>query len=404
MKNCCGGGSTQVCCPATGDDAIKAQVRQQYTKALEMVQGGCCSSAPTGQLYSTQETRGLPAGAVQASFGCGNPTALAALRPGEVVLDLGSGAGIDVFLAARRVGPTGHVYGLDMTDAMLETARAQQKEAGITNVTFLKGEIESLPFAQDTFDVVISNCVINLSPDKRQVFREVGRVLKPGGRFAVTDVVLTKPLSSAMRDDPQLWSQCVAGALRVDEYRQYLEDAGMEAVSVEELYDCGAQIHEPGVILSAFVRARKPGPPPPYVIRPACPGDLRDIEELLALLGLPTDGVSSHIANFLVADGGAILGVAGVEHHGDFALLRSVAVSPGLKQWGLGTRLVGTMLKKLQATGTRAVYLLTMGAASFFTRFGFTSAQRHEAPTAIRNSPEFAVICPESAQCMVLEF
>jgi ubiquinone/menaquinone biosynthesis C-methylase UbiE len=222
-------------------------------------------------LYGVDETSELPAEAVLASLGCGNPTALADLRPGEVVLDLGSGGGIDVLLSARRVGPSGKAYGLDMTDEMLALARENQRRAGVENVEFLQGEIEQIPLSDDSLDVIISNCVINLSLDKDRVFAEAFRALKPGGRLAVSDILFRGDLSlvpQALLDDAESWAGCVAGALQDEDYLARLRAAGFEDVSVEviNVYDgapgnscCGAPALPEGVdLISGAVRALKP--------------------------------------------------------------------------------------------------------------------------------------------------
>ena len=269
---------------------IKQIVKEKYGKAaLKVVSGGeasCCSGSSccdtdaatdpiTSNLYTEGEKAGLPAEAVAASLGCGNPTALAELKAGETVLDLGSGGGIDVLLSARRVGPSGKAYGLDMTDEMLALARENQRKAGVDNVEFLKGEIEAIPLPDNSVDVVISNCVINLSADKDRVFAEAFRVLKPGGRFAVSDVVVRGEVPPAIRRSVELWIGCVAGALEEIEYRAKLGKAGFEAIDLEptRIYRAGdAQgfpLHEAegidmaavdGKFMSAFVRARKPRP------------------------------------------------------------------------------------------------------------------------------------------------
>ena len=222
---------------------LKAIVKEKYGKAALKVTGGdgaSCCDAPargadpiTANIYGCGETADVPAEAVAASLGCGNPAALADLRAGEVVLDLGSGGGIDVLLSARRVGPTGRAYGLDMTDEMLALARENQKKAGVANVEFLKGEIESIPLPDASVDVVISNCVINLSGDKDRVLAEAFRVLKPGGRFAVSDVVVRGEVPQEIRRNVELWIGCVAGALEEREYRDKLAKAGFEAIGVE---------------------------------------------------------------------------------------------------------------------------------------------------------------------------
>lgn len=268
-------------------EGIKAVVREKYGKAALRVVAGersaCCGGAPdrsgcdpiTSNLYDAAQTAVLPEGAVLASLGCGNPTALAELREGDVVLDLGSGGGIDVLLSARRVGPTGKAYGLDMTDEMLELARRNQGEAGIRNAEFLKGDIEDIPLPDGSVDVIVSNCVINLAADKRRVLSEAFRVLKPGGRFAVSDVVIRGEVPAEVRRSMELWVGCIAGALEEGEFRSLLEELGFEGVEVEptRVYraeDARVFLEEAGVdaeavaravdgrIVSAFVRARKP--------------------------------------------------------------------------------------------------------------------------------------------------
>lgn len=241
--------------------------------------GGGDKDVISSDLYSADETRGLPAEAVSASLGCGNPTALIELTPGQTVLDLGSGGGIDVLLSARRVGPTGKVYGLDMTDDMLALARANQQRAGVTNVEFLKGQIESIPLPDNSVDVIISNCVINLSPDKDAVLREAFRVLKPGGRFAVSDVVFQGEVPDDVRRSMELWVGCVAGALEDATYTRKLARAGFVDVEVEpwRVYDAAAArdfiaagdldgsvpaSRLDGRVASAFIRATKPSSAP----------------------------------------------------------------------------------------------------------------------------------------------
>src|SRR5205809_1296913 len=225
------------------DEDIKQVVRQRYGEAALQATAGtssCCSKSPqsgcdpiTADLYSKGETESLPAEAVTASLGCGNPTALAQLNPGETVLDLGSGGGIDVLLSAKRVGPTGKAYGLDMTEEMLALARENQRKAGVENVKFLKGEIENIPLPDNSVDLVISNCVINLSGDKDRVFSEAFRVLKPGGRFAVSDVVVRGEVPVEIRRNVELWVGCVAGALGEDDYRNKLAGAGFTNINLE---------------------------------------------------------------------------------------------------------------------------------------------------------------------------
>jgi arsenite methyltransferase len=263
---------------------IKEVVRNRYAEIARNVRApgsSCCYDGERGSegisanLYAADETKSLPQDALAASLGCGNPTALAELKQGETVLDLGSGGGIDVLLSARRVGPSGKAYGLDMTDEMLALARENQRKAGATNVEFLKGEIEHVPLPDNSVDVIISNCVINLSADKDRVLKEAFRVLKPGGRFAVSDVVTRGEIPEQIRRNMLLWAGCVAGALDEDDYRAKLAAAGFEAIGIEptriyDVEDARAFLTGEGVdvdviapqvegkFMSAFVRAQKP--------------------------------------------------------------------------------------------------------------------------------------------------
>ena len=268
---------------------VKEAVMEKYGQAaLRVVSGqgsACCNASPssccsggdpiTSNLYDELQKNELPEAAVLASLGCGNPTALAELKPGETVLDLGSGGGIDVLLSARRVLPGGKAFGLDMTDEMLALANANKQKAGVENVEFLKGEIESIPLPDDSVDVIISNCVINLSADKDRVLREAFRVLKPGGRLAVSDVVTRGEVNPAIRENMLLWVGCVAGALEEDQYRGKLAAAGFENIGIEPtriyrsedalsfLADKGLDADAigpqvDGKFMSAFVRATKP--------------------------------------------------------------------------------------------------------------------------------------------------
>ena len=296
QDSCCGpAGCAPEPAATSARDDVREVVKEKYGQAVQAVMRGarpsCCGSSAkelplgfdtdpiTRDLYASDETAGLPAEALLASFGCGNPTALAELRPGEVVLDLGSGGGIDVLLSARRVGPTGKAYGLDMTDEMLALANANKAKAGATNVEFLRGTIESIPLPSNTADVIVSNCVINLSADKDQVLREALRVLKPGGRLAVSDIVLRRPLPDSVRASMELWTGCIAGALLDAEYESKLRAAGFTDIGIEptRVYDhddaaemaagassCrGGDVEQTlgaldGAVMSAFVRARKP--------------------------------------------------------------------------------------------------------------------------------------------------
>jgi SAM-dependent methyltransferase len=265
------------------DESVQQAVREKYGAiARSAGKAGCCEPSACGcgdpitsNLYSQSETGDLPAEAVAASLGCGNPTGLIALEPGQTVLDLGSGGGIDVLLSAKRVGPSGKVYGLDMTEEMLALARENQRRAGATNVEFLKGTIEAIPLPDNSVDVIISNCVINLSTDKDAVLREAFRVLKPGGRFAVSDVIVRGDVPEDVRRSMELWVGCIAGALEETDYAAKLRAAGFADVEVEpwriyQVDDARAFLTNSGVdveqvapaiegrFASAFVRGRKP--------------------------------------------------------------------------------------------------------------------------------------------------
>jgi len=273
--------------PSEPAEAVRAAVRERYAAAARLVAEGAAASCGCGcgggasvdpitaNLYDPAESAGLPEKAVLASLGCGNPTALAELHPGETVLDLGSGGGIDVLLSARRVGPTGKAYGLDMTDEMLALARENQRQAGAENVEFLKGQMEDVPLPAAAVDVVLSNCVINLAADKRRVLAEAFRVLKPGGRLAVSDVLVRGPVPAEVRRSMELWVGCVAGALEEEELLGLLGEVGFEGAAIEptrvyRLEDARAFLAEAGLgpeaiapeidgrFFSAFIRARKP--------------------------------------------------------------------------------------------------------------------------------------------------
>ncbi|HEY8325656.1 MAG TPA: arsenite methyltransferase [Ktedonobacterales bacterium] len=266
---------------ATEDaDALIERVRERYAAAAQRAQSGggcgcgsdaCCSDTVTGDLYAAEEVAGLPAEAALASLGCGNPTALIDLHEGETVLDLGSGGGLDVLLSAKRVGSTGFVYGLDMTDEMLALAQENKARAGARNVAFLRGRIEEIPLPAASVDVVISNCVINLAADKSLVLRDAFRVLKPGGRFAVSDVVADGPVPAGLRHNMEAWVGCLAGALSIEEYQRLLTEAGFAEVSIEitRRYTVAEAGLDPatlpegweagdGKLASAFVRATRP--------------------------------------------------------------------------------------------------------------------------------------------------
>ncbi len=407
---------------------IREQVRRKYAAAITSKSGccgssGCCGDGRdatqviTGNLYQAAEVEGLPTDLLATSLGCGNPTALGSLYAGETVLDLGSGAGLDVLLSARRVGPAGKAYGLDMTDEMLAEANANKAKAGLTNAEFLKGHIEDIPLPADAVDVVISNCVINLSADKDRVFREIFRVLRPGGRVAVSDIVTTRPLPEGVRKNLLAWSGCIAGALTDDEYADKLKKAGFGDVEVvvTRVYDLtspaagklvpgaspGELAEYNGSIVSAFIRAKKPASllaaGEDYTIRPARPEDVPAIEELLVASGLTAVAIAAGRERFLVADRGGVAGVVGCEYAPGAALLRSLAVAPAARKAGIAGALVDAALARAEAAGSAAAYLFTNTAAGYFARRGFEPVGRGDVPQAFLDNPAVSTCCSACA-------
>jgi arsenite methyltransferase len=457
----------------TDRELLKASVREKYGAAASRVvtgdtSGSCCGSSAccgattdawdpiTSDLYDEGQTAGIPAEALLASLGCGNPTALAQLNAGETVLDLGSGGGIDVLLSAKRVGPTGKAYGLDMTDEMLALANENKRKAGADNVEFLRGEIEQIPLPNNSVDVIISNCVINLSADKKRVIDEAYRVLKPGGRLAVSDVVVRGAVPPAVRRNMELWIGCVAGALGEEEFLTLLRDAGLENPSIEPTrfyssedamaflagsgLDAESFAREiDGKFFSGFVRATKPTLKPllqaataettscggpdccgtskeaPIAMtqkstkniayRSAEAGDRAAVESLLRDLGLPIAGVPDDLRNFVVATHeGDVIGVTGLElADSNGVLLRSVGVKPAHRKNGVARRLVALAIEDARSMNIRSVYLLTPSAEKYFARWGFVQSARSEIPAALAATSEFQGACSESTTLMKLD-
>jgi len=427
---------------------IKSAVRRRYAQAIEKPSGSCCgptvfesvqsgssccgpaaTDSMKGSLvktagYGEEELGRLPADAVQNSFGCGNPLAFAGVEPGQVVLDIGSGAGIDCLIAAEKVGPAGRVIGLDMTTEMIERARKNARGAGLTNVEFRLGDAEKMPIQDASVDWVISNCVINLSPDKPAVFREIARVLKPGGQISISDIV-AENLPAAIRESRDAWTGCLAGAISETKYVQGLEAAGLrsvrassrlvyEASQLEGLFgdsacgltpgSCGdvgdlAQATA-GKIWSARFEGVKPYPAtvaPEVTIEPAGGGDLPEIHKVLAEVDLPAD-VESHLADFLVArHHGRVVGCIGMEPRGSDALFRSLAVTPAYRGLGLGRRLYSALEEMAKRRGVERAYLLTNTIASLAETWGFRRLDRAQVPQVIQETSEFRGGCCASA-------
>lgn len=426
---------------------IKEAVKSRYAKAIQG-SSSCCgpSASPEGSPSSsccgptTIEQKGgmvkiagydkgelsrLPADAVQNSFGCGTPLAFAGVRPGQTVLDIGSGAGIDCFIAAEKVGPTGKVIGLDMTPEMIERARRNAKEAGVANVEFRFGEAEKMPVEDTSVDWVISNCVINLSPDKPAVFGEIGRILRPGGRISISDIV-AQDLPEAVRQSRDAWTGCLAGAISEEEYVRGLEKAGLREVKVTSriVYDasqlkglfgsscCGAGPGQDtaaladaaaGKIWSARFEGVKPqsaSVAAEVSIEPARKSDLPGVEALLTEAGLPAD-VAPHLSNFLVAHHhGRVVGCAGMEIRGADALFRSLAVIPDYREAGIGRRLYDALVENARGQGVQKAYLLTTTIVSLAESWGFQRLARDEVPEAIRDTAQFRGECCVSAVAM----
>jgi len=437
--------------PEFSDKEIKEAVKKRYAAAIAQPSTSCCSPAapqpvqiggsccgPVGSAamkgtmvktagYGEDELARLPSDAVQNAFGCGNPLAFAGVRPGQVVLDIGSGAGIDCLIGAEKVGPTGRVIGLDMTLEMIERARRNAREAGVTNVEFRLGEAEKMPVGDGSVDWVISNCVINLSPDKPAVFREIARVLRPGGRISISDIV-AEDLPEAVRESRDAWTGCLAGAISEKAYVQGLEAAGLRGVQASSrlVYDasqlsglfsrsgCGltgelsgdakalAQAAA-GKVWSARFEGVKPHPPSvvsEVAIAQARAEDLHVIQALLAEAELPGD-IEAHLSHSLVArHDGRLVGCIGMEVHGRDALFRSLAVTPAYRGLGLAWRLYERLVKRARAKGVERAYLLTTTIEPLAERWGFRRIDRAQVPEAIRDTSEFRGACCASAVAM----
>ncbi len=427
---------------------IKTAVRRRYAQAIEKPSGSCCgptvsepvqsgssccgpavTSTMKGTLvktagYREEELGRLPADAVQNSFGCGNPLAFAGVESGQAVLDIGSGAGIDCLIAAEKVGPSGRIIGLDMTTEMIERARKNARDAGLTNVEFRLGDAEKMPVEDASVDWVISNCVINLSPDKPAVFREIARVLKPGGRISISDIV-AEDLPAAIRESRDAWTGCLAGAISEVEYIEGLEAAGLRAVRASSrlVYDarqlqglfgdstcgltpgsCGdvgdlAQATA-GKIWSARFEGVKPylkAVASEVKVMPAQEEDISAIKTLLAEAELPGD-VEGHRDDFLVArHEKKVVGCVGMEVRGPDALFRSLAVTPAYRGIGLGRRLCSALEELAKHRGVGRAYLLTNTIASMAETWGFRRIDRAQVPSAIQETSEFRGACCASA-------
>ncbi len=415
---------------------IKTLVKEGYTQAVSQTCGCSGHSRPgmKGQLvqiagYSVQELKNLPDDSVANAFGCGNPTAAAGVMPGQTVVDIGSGAGIDCLLAAEKTGKGGRVIGIDMTPVMVEKATANAKRAGAENVEFRLGDAEQMPVDSATADWIISNCVINLAPDKDKVFKEIFRVLKPDGRVSISDIVLGADLPEAVAHDFQALVGCIAGAIKESEYVEKMYAAGLRDIFIVDrlIYNrsqigslmseegcCGSGISPEvrsvlplleGKIWSARIIARKPDTPGTDFellrIRKAEPPDILFIKALLAESALPVEDIDPHLKHFYVALSGAhIAGVAGAEVYLPYALMRSVAVRPAFRKHGIARRLIESVLTRLKHDGVSEVFLLTKDAALYFSNMGFKIISRKDVPENIKNCSQFSECCCNGATVM----
>jgi SAM-dependent methyltransferase len=369
-------------------EEIKLKVREAYAAGVESREG-CCED--TG----VERSRGA-----RTSFGCGDPLALVAIQPGQTVLDVGSGPGADVIAAARRVGPTGRAIGVDMTPEMIRRARENAAKEGLGNAEFHLAEAEKLPIPDATVDWVISNCVVNLVPDKPKAFREIFRVLKPGGRFSITDLV-GENLPPEILADPAKYCACIGGAPSEAAYLQAARDAGLDQIEVLDRFRWEAKELESsgGKVWSIKVTGRRPAHG--AAIEPALPADLPEIEQLLSACGLPFDGAADHLGRFIVARrDGRVAGCVGFEQYGSACVLRSLAVLPEVRGLGLGAALIDEIIERARRVGCRDAYLLTLTIETMAAQHGFTRVKRTEVQEEAQKSAEFSLDCCASAVIM----
>jgi N-acetylglutamate synthase-like GNAT family acetyltransferase/2-polyprenyl-3-methyl-5-hydroxy-6-metoxy-1,4-benzoquinol methylase len=447
------------------DEELRRAVSRRYAEAVRSRRSGasapgrccgsggsCCGSgsgSPEGggpgiseDLYDPEALRAL-GDAAGPSFGCGDPGALASLRRGEVVVDLGSGAGLDALFASLAVGPEGRVYGVDMTEAMLEEARENARRFGAENLEFREGTLEAVPLPEGIADAVISNCVFNLSPDKERAFREALRILKPGGRLAISDMVFLSDPPEGIARSLTAWAGCAAGALSSDRVRTLLEAVGFEAVSVtprrafsfgpeeaERLFPdlTGAERSElNGLLASADIRGRRPegqeeagttatlsgegasppgsdraeGPPKTFRTRPARPEEREAIRSFLRAGNLHAEVSPEEIPLFRVAreEDGRVVGAIGLVLSGKEALIRSLATAPDRRGRGVGRALVGSALEEARTAGATRAWLLTVDAEGYFPGLGFHRRENRDFPAELRTGSCAPGLCPDTSAC-----
>ena len=432
---CCGGPNLAEVDAPNAEEKIKAQVQAYYSERVQNpAAGGCCTkssaqipSIPDLAGYQREVLTSIPTAAAEKSFGCGDPLAFAEVQAGQTVLDIGSGAGIDCFIASQKVGPAGKVIGLDMTPAMLETARRNARQGGYTNVEFRQGEAESMPVEDGSVDWVISNCVINLSPAKEKVFAEINRVLKSGGRVSISDIV-ADALPDFVRQDQLAYCGCIGGAIPEANYLALLSQAGLADVHVETRLDyspeqirglilADAQLQKmygaiveanPQIlaqikIASIKVAGRKPRANEKNLTRvePATTGDLPAITQLLQSNALPVAGVQEILNTTLVArQNGSLIGAIGMERFGKAGLIRSFVVASGWRHHGIGKDLAAELLQRATQDGVSKAYLLTTTIRDLAAKHGFREIPRDAVPAAVRESVEFRLNACETAVAM----
>jgi SAM-dependent methyltransferase len=431
---CCGGPALPAGETQTEEEKIKAQVQAYYSERVQSPASGCCSKGAQNAVditdlagYQREVLASIPTNAAEKSFGCGDPLAFAEVQPGQTVLDIGSGAGIDCFIASQKVGPAGKVIGLDMTPAMLETARRNARKGDYTNVAFRQGEAESMPVDAGSVDWVISNCVINLSPAKEKVFAEINRVLKPGGRISISDIV-AEELPEFVRQDKTAYCGCIGGAIPEAEYLRLLTQAGLVDVHVETRLDYSPEqirgmiladeqlkmkygaiveanlgILEQIKIASIKVAGRKPAAGEVSAIRidAADGGDFSAIAQLLSQSNLPTDGLQEILDTTVVArQNGHLVGSISLERYDDAGLVRSYVVAKDWRGRGVGKQLGAALLQRAAQDGVRKVYLLTNTIRDLAAKHGFRETPRDQVPAAVRESVEFRLNCCDTAVAM----
>ncbi len=373
--------------------SIRQKIRDVYGDAVTRGET-CCGPDHGGE------------GTIRTSFGCGDPLSMLELQAGDTVLDIGSGPGADALAAARRVGPTGRVIGVDMTEAMLAKARENARAAGMENVEFRAGDAERLPVEDGSIDRVISNCVVNLVPDKKAVFAEIFRVLRPGGSLSITDLV-GENLPDEILSDQDKYCECIGGAPDETAYLDAIRQAGFGDVTVADRFPWEVPELEgtAGHVWSIKVTARRPASVYTGMLEPAHQGDLPSILALLARCGLPADGVPDHLGRFVVArESGRLVGCTGVEVHGKACVLRSLAVEPSSRGRGIAHLLIDRSLDLAREAGCTDAYLLTFSAAALAAKKGFKRITREDVPASVLASREFQLDGCSTAIVMHMTF